>query len=110
MPSYYLSEDLARFGNISEADPKGWDAYSKFYATALGEGELDAKTKKVIALAVAYATAEPYCIDAYTSACLDAGYSPEQLAEAVQVVSAMVAGGVLAHWAQSCNTITRNEK
>lgn len=109
MPSYYLSEDLARFGNISEAAPKIWEEYSKFYGTALEDGKLDAKTKKIVALAVAFATQEPYCIDAYSSACLDAGYSPEQIAEAVGVVAAMNAGGVLAHWAQTCNTMARSE-
>lgn len=109
MPSYYLSEDLSRFGNISEAAPKVWEDYAQFYKTALEDGKLDAKTKKIIALAVAFATQEPYCIDSYSSACLDAGFTPEQLAEAVGVAAAMNAGGVLAHWAQTCNTIARKD-
>ena len=31
MPSYYMSEDLARFGEISKANPKGWDAFLNWY-------------------------------------------------------------------------------
>src|SRR4051812_26945205 len=73
MPSYYMSEDLARFGEISKANPKGWDAFLNWYQATMAPGALDEKTKKLIALAVAYAIQEPYCIDSYSSACSDAG-------------------------------------
>ena len=51
------------------------------------DGALDARTKKLIALAVAFAIQEPYCIDSYSSACSDAGVSPEEMAEAVNVAA-----------------------
>ena len=109
MPSYYLSEDLARFGEISKTNPKLFDLFLKWYSTTMEPGALDARTKKLIALAVAFAIQEPYCIDSYSSACSDDGISPEEMAEAVNVAAVIRGGGTIAHWVQSCNTIARND-
>lgn len=109
MPSYYMSEDLARFGEIAKTKPELFDLFLKWYSTTMEPGVLDAKTKKLIALAVAFAIQEPYCIDSYSSACTDAGISPEEMAEAVNVAAVIRGGGTIAHWVQSCNTIARKE-
>ena len=69
MPSYYLSEDLARFGDIAKTNPKLFDLFLKWYSETMEPAALDAKTKKLIAYAVANAIQEPYCIDSYASAC-----------------------------------------
>ncbi len=109
MASYYLSEDLARFGEIAKSAPAQWETFSKWYATTMEPGAVDGKTKKLAALAVAYAIQEPYCIDAYTSACADAGISPEEIAEIVNVAAVIRGGGTLAHWAMSQNTLARKK-
>ena len=73
-------------------------------------GALDAKTKKLIAYAVANAIQEPYCIDSYASACTDDGITPEELAEALNVGSGQLrGGGTIAHWSQSLNTMARKK-
>jgi 4-carboxymuconolactone decarboxylase len=105
--SYYLSEDLARFGDMAKTSPKLFDLFMKWYGAAMEKGALDEKTKKLIALAVAFAIQEPYCIDSYASQCLDAGVPPEQMAEAVNVAAAIRGGGTIAHWVQACNTVQR---
>jgi len=107
MPSYYVSEDLARFGEMAKTNPKLFDLFMKWYAATMEKGALDEKTKKLIALAVAYAIQEPYCIDSYASACTDAGISPEEMSEAVSVAAALRGGGVIAHRVQACNTVAR---
>ena len=107
MPSYYLSEDLARFGEMAKTNPKLFDLFMKWYAATMEKGALDEKTKKLIALAVAYAIQEPYCIDSYASACTEAGVTPEEMSEAVSVAAAIRGGGVIAHWVQACNTMSR---
>ncbi len=107
MPSYYLSEDLARFADIAKTNPELFELFSRWYAATMAPGALDAKTKKLIALAVAYAIQEPYCIDSYSSACLDAGVAPEEMAEAVNVAAVIRGGGTIAHWPQSLNTMAR---
>jgi alkylhydroperoxidase/carboxymuconolactone decarboxylase family protein len=107
MPSYYLSEDLARFGDISKATPQLFDLFRKWYSETMEPGALDGKTKKLIAYAVANAIQEPYCIDSYASACSDAGISPEEMAEALNVAAVIRGGGTLAHWAHTLNTFAR---
>jgi alkylhydroperoxidase/carboxymuconolactone decarboxylase family protein len=107
MPSYYQSEDLARFGEIGKTNPKSFEDFMRWYSGAMEPGELDGKTKKLVALAVAFAIQEPYCIDSYSTQCLDAGWSPEELAEAVTVAACIRGGGTIAHWAQSLNAVAR---
>jgi alkylhydroperoxidase/carboxymuconolactone decarboxylase family protein len=107
MPSYYLSEDLARFGELARTNPQLFDLFLKWYTATMAPGALDERTKKLIALAVAFAIQEPYCIDSYSSACADAGVSPEEMSEAVSVAAVIRGGGVVAHWVQACNTMTR---
>ena len=107
MASYYLSEDLARFGDIAKTNPKLFDLFLKWYSTTMEKGALDDKTKKLIALAVAFAIQEPYCIDSYASACMEAKIPPEQMAEAVNVAAVIRGGGTIAHWVQACNTMGR---
>jgi alkylhydroperoxidase/carboxymuconolactone decarboxylase family protein len=107
MPSYYMSEDLARFGEMAKTNPKLFDLFLQWYTATMESGALDERTKKLIALAVAFAIQEPYCIDSYSSACSDAGISPEEMAEAVSVAAVIRGGGVVAHWVQACNTVTR---
>ena len=107
MPSYYMSEDLARFGEMGRTNPKLYDLFMKWYAATMEKGALDERTKKLIALAVAYAIQEPYCIDSYTAACAEAGASPEEMSEAVSVAAVIRGGGVIAHWVQACNAMAR---
>jgi alkylhydroperoxidase/carboxymuconolactone decarboxylase family protein len=107
MPSYYLSEDLARFSEMAKTNPRLFDLFLKWYSATMEKGALDEKTKKLIALAVAFAIQEPYCIDSYASACTDAGVTPEEMAEAVSVAAVIRGGGTVAHWVQACNTMTR---
>jgi alkylhydroperoxidase/carboxymuconolactone decarboxylase family protein len=107
MSSYYLSEDLARFSEMAKTNPQLFELFMKWYGATMEPGALDGKTKKLIALAVAFAIQEPYCIDSYASACSDAGVTPEEMAEAVNVAAVIRGGGTVAHWVQACNTLTR---
>ncbi|HUP66113.1 MAG TPA: arsenosugar biosynthesis-associated peroxidase-like protein [Thermoanaerobaculia bacterium] len=109
MPSYYMSEDLARFGEMSRTNPRLFDLFMNWYGETMKSGALDERTKKLIALAVAFSIQEPYCIDSYTSGCIDAGISPEEMSEAVSVAAAIRGGGTIAHWVQSCNAVARKD-
>ena len=61
------------------------------------------REKSLIALAIAHSKQCPYCIDAYTSACLESGSNPEQMTEAVHVASAIRGGASLVHGVQMKN-------
>ncbi|MCK5125605.1 MAG: arsenosugar biosynthesis-associated peroxidase-like protein [candidate division Zixibacteria bacterium] len=105
MANYFKSEDLAKFGTITRVNKELGDKFFEYYNTALAEGALSTREKSLIALAVAHALRCPYCIDAYTSACLEKGADEEQMNEAVHVASAMMAGMTLANSVQMMNKI-----
>ena len=107
MSSYYTSEDLARFGEMAKTNEKSYADFMKWYGGVMEGGLIDAKTKKLIALAVAFTMPEPYCIHSYAKQCADAGWSPEEMAEAVSIAAALKGGGVIAHWVQACNVFER---
>lgn len=108
MASHYQVEDLARFADMGKVDPKNFENFMKWYAGTLEDGAIDAKTKKLIGLAVSFAVQCPYCIDSYAKSCADAGYSPEQMAEAVGIAASIKGGAVIAHFVQASNTWERN--
>ena len=93
MSSYYESEDLKKFGEISRHGKALADDFFRYYGHVTNvDGALTKREKALIALAVSHAQKCPYCIDAYTTQCLETGASPEQMMEAVHVAAAMLAG------------------
>ena len=77
--------------------PETAAAFQAFSRQVFAEGALAAKTKQIIAVAVAHVTQCPYCIKGHTRAALRAGASGEELMEAIWVAAEMRAGGSYAH-------------
>lgn len=71
-----------------------WQAFSKAVFTA---GALDAKTKQLIAVAVAHVTQCQYCIRGHSRRAARAGASPQEVMEAIWVAAEMRSGGAVAH-------------
>lgn len=107
MANYFDSEDLKKFTNIGRASKELADKFFDYYNTTMQPGALSAREKALIALAVAHAMRCPYCIDAYTQACLEKGADEAQMAEAVHVAAVMQAGITLVHSVQMMNHIDR---
>ena len=103
MDTYYIPADLAKFGEIGEDAPELWQKFSQWYGAVFQEGALSEREKALIALAVAHAIQCPYCIDAYTQACLEKGSNSEQMMEAVHVAGAIRGGASLVHGVQMKN-------
>ena len=61
------------------------------------EGALDARTKQIIAVAVAHVTQCPWCIEGHVKAAQRAGATPKQIIEAIWVAAEMRAGAAFAH-------------
>lgn len=93
----YKRSNLKKLGSLNKYAPEGFKAYSSFSAAAVKEGKLSAKFKEIIAVAVAHATQCPYCIDVHSKTAIKAGATNEELAEAIVVTSALLAGGAYAH-------------
>ena len=107
MAGYYHQEDLARFGDMGKNAPELWKKFNEWYGAVFAEGALTAREKNLIALAVAHAVQCPYCIDAYTTASLEAGSNPDQMTEAVHVAAAIKGGAALVHGLQMRNAVDK---
>lgn len=97
---YYDSSHLARFGEIEEGAPELAEKFFDYYGAVFAEGALTSREKSLIALAVAHAVQCPYCIDAYSTDCLEKGADLEQMTEAVHVACAIRGGASLVHGLQ----------
>lgn len=63
----------------------------------MAAGNIPAKYKELIAVAVAHTTQCPYCIDIHTANARKQGASDAELVEAVMVSAALRAGGAVTH-------------
>jgi alkylhydroperoxidase/carboxymuconolactone decarboxylase family protein len=104
-PTYYNPEDLKKFGNIGEFQKQLADKFFGYYGEVFAEGELSAREKSLIALAVAHAVQCPYCIDAYSVDAMEKGYTESQMMEAVHVAAAIRGGATLVHGVQMMNKV-----
>lgn len=102
MDQYFEREDLNKFatGYLAEDGKENWDRFMQYYGGVFEDGHLTAREKALIAYAVANAIHCPYCIDAYTKTCLEAGYSKKDLNEAMHVAAAITGGATLAFGVQ----------
>jgi alkylhydroperoxidase/carboxymuconolactone decarboxylase family protein len=98
--TYYDPDDLAKFGEIGKDAPELAKKYFDYYADVFKEGELTEREKALIALGVAHAIQCPYCIDAYTRACLEKGSNLAEMTEALHVTNAIRGGASLVHGVQ----------
>ncbi len=105
--SYYNEKDLGKFGNISEFQPELGEKFFAWYGAVFEEGALSRREKSLIALAVSHALQCPYCIDAYSSDCLQKGADEEQMMEAVHVAAAIRSGASLVHGVQMMNHVKK---
>jgi AhpD family alkylhydroperoxidase len=86
--------------------PKPAEAFKTFSQSVFADGALPAKTKQLIAVAVAHVTQCPYCIRGHTKAAMRHGATAEEIMEAIWVAVEMRAGGAYAHSAIALDTIT----
>lgn len=106
--NYYESKDLDKFAKVGKFRKELMDKFFNYYNSVVGEdGSLSNREKALIALAVAHSKQCPYCIDAYTTACLENGSNPDEMTEAVHVAAAMDAGIDLVHGVQMLNNLDK---
>jgi 4-carboxymuconolactone decarboxylase len=103
METYYKPEDLPKFEEIGKEAPELSKKFFDYYHAVFAEGDLTGREKALIALAVAHAVQCPYCIDAFSQACLENGSSPGEMTEAVHVATAIRGGASLVHGIQMRN-------
>lgn len=104
---YYQPEHLVNFGHISEGNPELGQKFFDYYQAVFEDGALTAREKALIALAVSHTVQCPYCIEAYSKACLQRGADLEQMTEAVHVATAIRGGASLIHGLQMLDHVNQ---
>ena len=93
-----------------DAAPQNIAAWRTFSRTVFKAGALDAKTKQLIAVAVAHVTQCPYCIHGHTPQAMKAGATKEEIMEAIWVAAEMRAGAAYAHSVMAMEEIMEVEE
>lgn len=105
--AYYDDEDLNRFAEIGNYRADLFEKFMAWYQACQDEGALSRREKALIGLGVAHALQCPYCIDAYSQACLESGSNMEQMTEAIHVASAIRGGASLIHGIQAHKAVQK---
>ncbi len=105
--TYFNPEDLKKFGEITEFQEELGKKFFDYYSQVFQEGGLTKREKALIALAVAHTVQCPYCIDAYSTSCLQEGADGEQMMEAVHVAAAIKSGATLVNSVQMMNHVKK---
>jgi AhpD family alkylhydroperoxidase len=93
----YQTSSRALFDTRKRLAPEIHDAFQAFSEKVFADGALPAKTKQLIAVAVAHVTQCPYCIRGHTKAASRHGAAPAEIMEAIWVAAEMRAGAAYAH-------------
>ena len=95
--SLYPAATLEIAKKREQLTPETLNAWRAFSRQVFADGALPAKTKDLIAVAVAHVTQCPYCIRAHTKSALSKGATDKEIMEAIWVAAEMRAGGAYAH-------------
>jgi len=93
----YDLKNLNRMKNLETHAPEAMRAFVAFDKAALAGGAIPRKYKELMALAVAFTTQCPYCIELHSNKARETGASDPEIAEAVVVAAALRAGGAITH-------------
>jgi AhpD family alkylhydroperoxidase len=93
----YDMKNLSKMKNLETHAPEAMKAFVAFDKAALAEGAIPRKYKELMALAVAFTTQCPYCIELHANKAREMGASDQEIAEAVLVAAALRAGGAITH-------------
>jgi AhpD family alkylhydroperoxidase len=101
----YQKQVLARIGDIGKLSPDTVKGYRTLSDAGKHTNHLDAKTRELIALAVAITSRCDGCITVHADAALKAGASREEIAEALGVAVALNAGAALVYSARVMDAV-----
>lgn len=93
----YDMKNLARLKVIEANASEGMKAFVAFDKAAMAAGAIPVKYKELLALAVAFTTQCPYCIEIHAKRAREAGATDAEISETVLVAAALRAGGAITH-------------
>jgi AhpD family alkylhydroperoxidase len=93
----YDMSNLKKLKTLGTLAPAAWEGFLAFDKAVMADGAIPARTKELIAVAVALTTQCPYCIEIHTKKAKAAGCTEAELAETIMVAAALRAGGSITH-------------
>jgi len=105
-----LQGAMKAIGDLARGNPKIMDAAKALEAAGAAHNVLDAKTRELIALAVAATTRCETCIAVHTKAAVAAGASREEILDALAVAINLNAGAAIvysAHILEAYDTLSK---
>jgi AhpD family alkylhydroperoxidase len=97
----YAMKNLEKLKVLEANAPSAMKAFWDFDEAAFTPGAIPQKHKELTALAVAFTTQCPYCIEIHACRARDAGATSEEIAEITVVAAAMRAGAAITHGAHA---------
>ncbi|MCX4161479.1 MULTISPECIES: carboxymuconolactone decarboxylase family protein [Paraburkholderia] len=101
----YRKELMGRIGEIAKLSPETVKAYQMLSSAGQKTDQFDAKTRELIALAVAVTLRCDGCITVHTDAALKHGATREEIAEALGVAISVNAGAALVYSARTMDAV-----
>ena len=93
----YDMSNLRKLKTLDANAPAALQAFWAFDKAAMADGAIPVKYKELMALAVAFTTQCPYCIEIHSKKARKAGATEQDLAETTLVAAALRAGGAITH-------------
>jgi AhpD family alkylhydroperoxidase len=93
----YDMKNLAKLKTIEAGAAEGMKAFWAFDKAAMAVGAIPVKYKELMALAVAFTTQCPYCIEIHSGRAREAGCTDGEISEAVVLAAALRAGAAITH-------------
>ncbi|MBV8551117.1 MAG: carboxymuconolactone decarboxylase family protein [Acidobacteriaceae bacterium] len=93
----YDKKNLSRLKTVESNAPEAIKAFWAFDKAAMAAGAIPSKYKELMALAVAFTTQCPYCIEIHSNKAREAGSSDQEIAEVVAIAAALRAGAAITH-------------
>ena len=93
----YNMSNLGKLKILDANAPSAMQAFWAFDKAAMADGAIPAKYKELMALAVAFTTQCPYCIEIHSGKARQAGATDPEIAEVVTIAAALRAGAAITH-------------
>jgi AhpD family alkylhydroperoxidase len=104
----YRKQLIGRIGELGKLSPDTLSGYQALSGAGKKTGYLDAKTRELIALAVAVTARCDGCLTVHVDAAVKHGASREEVAEALGVAVALNAGAAMVYSARTLDALDAN--
>jgi len=93
----YDMKNLTKIKTLEANAPDAIKAFLAFDKAAMAAGAIPVKYKELMALAVAFTTQCPYCIEIHAKKAREAQATDQEISEVVAVAAALRAGAAITH-------------